>query len=234
MKMTVEKIRDMVKQDQKVKDSTSAEVEDLIKKMADLEKECQAAVDAGNVDAYYQKLQEKEKTAAALHVKKAFQEKINGILPVSEAAVREAWSGYVSGYNSKLDKQMAAFKAKRDELNAMYAAMVTLQNEACKTREYLAKAAGIPGEVKSFDMHKLSSMTRQPIEARFTNKSGAIKLDGFSCDDPDAVYYLACYEQENNIRFNSPSYDINTPAQKNERIRVQRVVARQEAFNDGD
>lgn len=230
MKMTIEKIREAVDRDKALKDNMQVEIDKLTKQIEKLESECQAANDAGDVDTYYQKLQEKEKTAAALHVKKAYLEKISSVVPVSDTAAREAWKSYVSVFNAKLDKQMSAFKAKRDELNAMYAAMVDLQNDACKTREFLARVSGIPFEFKTFEMHKLSDLTRLPIETRFTTKRGAIKLDGFNCDDPDAVYYLACYEQNHDIRFSGNGYDLVNP--NNERVRVQRVVARQEAFND--
>ena len=223
MKMTIEKIRDMVNQDQKVKATARAEVEALTKKMVDLEAECQAAVDAGNVDGYYAKLQEKEKTAAALHVKKAYLEKINSLLPVSEDAVHEAWRGYVSGYNAKLDKQMAAFKAKRDELNAMYSAMVDLQQNACEMREFLAAVASIPDyEIgRKFKMECLPTMPRSNIT--WSNDPGLITISGIDCADPDAVYYLACYEQNHNCRISSGYNELE------EAVRIQHVVCNQKS-----
>lgn len=218
MRMTVEKIRDMVNENQKVKNTTRAEVENLIKKMADLEKECQDAVDAGNVEAIYQKLQEKETTEAALRVKQSFQEKIDGILPVTEAAAREAWENYVSPYNKKLVKAMAEFKAKRDELNAMYSAMVDLQQKACETREFLTAAAGVPDLVKTFKMECLPAMPTRNIG--WSNDPGLITISGCDCADPDAVYYLACYEQNHNCR-------ISAYKKPEEAVRIQHVVGNQ-------
>lgn len=221
MKMTVEKIREILSQDKAKKEAAYAEVEELARKLAALEGECQAAVDAGNVDAYYQKRQEKEKTADALYVKKVSFDKNKDAIPVTEDAVREAWENYVSPYNKKLVKAMAEFKAKRDELNSLYSAMVDLQQKACETREFLAAVVGVPDYemVKKFNMECLPAMPTRKIG--WTNDPGLITISGCDCADPDAVYYLACYEQNHGCRI---SAGFKKPE---EAVRIQRVVGNQ-------
>lgn len=221
MKMTVSKIVELLKTHAEKKKETLSDVDSAKKRIETLDRELREAYEAADSNTYYEKLQEKQKAEAELTVKTGFLERIEHDNPVSLANAVEAWNNYVSGYNSKLDKAMSAFKAKRDELNAMYSDMLDLQNEACKTRELLAKSAGGFDKVDTFKMNHLPYIEDTVFAL---DMYGAIQLRGCSCLDPDAVYYLACYEQKHNVKLGTlMNHD-------DERIRVQSIVGRQRSI----
>ena len=191
MKLTIEKVFEKVKLNNDKRKGIDLEIEELAKAEAKLAEECQAAVTAGNVDAYIQANTEKERISAALYVKRNFKDGLK--TAVSEADALEAWSNYAGEYNKKLDKALSEFYAERDKLLEMYSGFVSLQGEACKTRDNLAGVTGISNPEKVFEMQYIPCLMG-------ANDPGAIKMGNWNIVDPYAVFYAACQEMKAGVR----------------------------------
>lgn len=207
--MTVEKFDEMIRKDKEAREAVGAEIKALLRRDSELDAEIAAAAEAGDVELYKVKKAEKDDVAIALHVKRARADKLSK--PATKEDAFAAWDNYVGGHNKKLKKAVAEFEAEREKFNAMYAALVDLQNDACVVRERLAAAVDVDPD--SFKMDTIPCATG-------VSALGLLNLGGISSKDPDANYYLACYSRKTGHDFVS-LYD---GRQEPEAFKVARVV----------
>ena len=188
--MTYSKFLEMLKRDAEEKNQLQADISALQKEQTALEEKMNAAADAGDTDRYLSLSVEHDTVAKKIYVKRSYQNKREPL--VDEAVAKEAWNDYVSGYNKKLKSSVAAFEAEKKKLCDMYSAMVELQKDACKVRESLGEAVGVPATI--FEMNTIPFIKSSPIDP----KDYAVQLQGLpGVTDPDACYYISNYVKAN-------------------------------------
>lgn len=183
--MTIEKFDEMIRKSKEALDAVNAEIKALLQRDSEIDAEIAAAAEAGDVALYKANKAAKDDVAISLHVKRTRADKLSK--PVTKEDAFAAWDNYVGGHNKKLKKALADFAAERDKFNAMYAALVDLQNEACVAREHLAAAVDVDPD--SFKMDTIPC-------ASGLETLGLLSLGGSNIKDPDANYYLACYSRK--------------------------------------
>lgn len=169
------------------RDKVAAEVEELKKAAAVLDKETEEAAMTGDVGLYLAKKKEKDANAETLYVKSTQLAAIKEELPADE--VLSAWENFVADYDKDIEKKMVAYDNLRKKLNDAYMDMVEAQAEALATRERMAKYLGIDSKSNSLNgcpeiIEKTFKMRLMPL--RVTSlRYGAMRLS-----DPDALFCL--------------------------------------------
>lgn len=180
--MTLERFDELIMKDAERREKLNAEINALLQKKDALEAAALADADAGDAVAYKAHIREKADIEADLFVKKTCLEKLRGTAKKEDAV--SAWDNYSAGYNKRMKKSLAEFKAEKEKLCAMYSKLVSMQSEAFAVRERLGDAVG--ADVQSFDMETIPCL-------RGIDEPGVLKLGGVGVHDPDAAYYLSNY-----------------------------------------
>ena len=185
--MTYEQFKTKVAEETAKTERLNAEIEALINQKAKLTDEILAAAAAGDLELYESKVEAQEKVDRSLTVKKAFL--ANQVSTITEKDARSAWANYVSDYNKRLKSGLAEYQKAKAALCAMYGSLIELQKAALKVREEISADSGT--ETESFEL--------DCIPFHNYGNGTLVRLSGFGCSDPDAVFYLADYTDRNNI-----------------------------------
>ena len=193
MKMTFDKILEIIERDRATRDKLNAEIQELILKESAFDAEMKAAAEAGNVDLFIEKSNEKAKVTSAIFVKRSYFDKLSS--SVSTEMAKDAWTNYTADYDKRLVRAVSAFEAEKEKLFKMYSDMIDMQQEACAVREQLANAVSL-----NSDAFMLKTV---PVQ-RGANVKGALRIGGTSILDPDFCYYLSHYiiKSGNNLILN--------------------------------
>jgi len=185
MKMTLDKFKQLIKEDAIKRVAVQNEIADLEKQKASLLADIKAAELAGDVDAYRAKKKELADVSEVLHVKRTYLD--NAKLPVTEDDARAIWDSFTGKYDKDMEKAISDFVSLREKLVAAYLNMVNMQNEACRTREDLCDVLGISNPDRAFPMQYI------PVQ-KGVDALGLIKKSNMQIQDPDFVYVAACME----------------------------------------
>lgn len=208
--MNLTKYFNLIADSKKKRDSLQQEINDLIKRESELAAAADDAAASGDVEKYMEIKAEKDKVSSIIYVKRSYMDKMPKATTEKDAF--DAWGDYVSDYNAKLRKGLAAFEDEKAKLCQMYSNLVALQQDALSKRDEIAADSGVDKESFKMDFIPVSS-------GNVIGEYGLLRLIGFNSCDADACYYLANYCKKNN----KPLVGMSTGSDSEE-LRITNVV----------
>ena len=178
-----EKIQESILNKQKLTDrQRTAEM-----KAQTLNAEAETAAASGDVEKYRELRSQATEQGELAYVLKKQIERDEG--NVCDADVTEAWARYRAEYEKKLNAGLKTFRESKMNMLRQYAEMVTLQRDACATRERLTRYLGR-------EVAPLAGGKDRALETRFSmeyipNEECLASIMGANVEDADAIYYLA-------------------------------------------
>ena len=202
--MTIKEIDKMIQDRQANHQSMIERQKEAERNAVRLNEEAEAAAVAGDVQKYRDlKSEAIDQESLAYVIGKQIE---NDDDRLDEAEALDAWKKYRADYEKKLNAGMKTFRETKLTMLRTYAEMVSLQREACATRERLSRYIGkIPSPV--------AAGRDKMIEGRFpmeylpcidVAEAGALSIIGARIEDPDAAYYLSSFGKNGQDLANDP------------------------------
>lgn len=107
------------------------EIDELIRREAELADAASAAAERGDVETYMAKTAEKERTTATIFVRRT---QLDRMKPFTDAEVLESWKDYAVGYNKEFIRKSGEYERAADVLRKMFVGLCELQNSALTMR----------------------------------------------------------------------------------------------------
>ena len=133
MKIKIEDLEKLSKENQLKKQSISEEINNLMQRESELIAAANEAAAAGEVETYEAKVKEKERVSTAIFVKRTQLAKLEKPFTVSE--VLDAWTDYTERYNKNFKKKWAEYSRALQDLRAVYLDLSKKQNELLLMRQ---------------------------------------------------------------------------------------------------
>lgn len=161
-----------------------------------LNAEAEAAAVAGDLDKYRElKTKAVEQEEIAYVLGKQIE---RGETRIDPDDISDAWNRYRADYEKKLHAGLKSFRETKLTMLRKYAEMVSLQRDACATRERLARYIGstvtplAAGKDKGLEIRFLMDC----IPCAENGTAGNLSIQGSDIRDPDAAYYLSSLGKE--------------------------------------
>lgn len=107
------------------------EIDELIRREAELADAASAAAERGDVETYMAKTSEKEKTTATIFVRRT---QLDRMKPFTDAEVLDSWKAYADTYNKEFIRKTGEYERAAEVLRKMFVGLCELQNSALTMR----------------------------------------------------------------------------------------------------
>ena len=167
-----------------------------------LNEEAEAAAVAGDVQKYRDlKSEAIEQESLAYVIGKQIE---NDDDRLDEAEAADAWKKYRADYEKKLNAGMKTFRETKLTMLRTYAEMVSLQRDACETRERLSRYLGKTPSIVGKDNVIEGRFPMEYLPCIDVAEAGALSIRGTRIEDPDAAYYLSSFGKNGQDLANDP------------------------------
>lgn len=167
-----------------------------------LNEEAEAAAVAGDVQKYRDlKSEAIEQESLAYVIGKQIE---NDDDRLDEAEASDAWKKYRADYEKKLNAGMKTFRETKLTMLRTYAEMVSLQRDACETRERLSRYLGKTPSLVGKDNMIEGRFPMEYLPCIDVAEAGALSIRGTRIEDPDAAYYLSSFGKNGQDLANDP------------------------------
>lgn len=148
----LEKLIQQCEQNAAERSTLEKEIEQLQAGLVLLEKEAEAAAQAGNTSLYREKRDAAQLATDSIFVCQKQMEKLSSLAAKQEAIA--AWEEYAAAYNKAFSKAWALYEKARQSLFESFMDIVNTQNDALRMRQLCGEAVGIQ---ENQGLYKLSS-----------------------------------------------------------------------------
>lgn len=197
-KTKIETMREKVAAKKNAIANVTRETEELELRIDTLQDQATEAANAGDFERYKSLSAEREDAQKELFVKQTYLNTLKGH-SVSEDEALEAWNEYAADYDKQFARLLSDYESKRDALLKAYGQLVDLQGEALTVKKDLYDYTGDAGLV--------NKLKCQLLPDGRSEQYGVVSMEGTGVKNADAVFYMACYEKQNNAKFNSWTVD---------------------------
>ena len=133
----LEELDRLLKESQAKKAALSDELNDLIRREAEIADAANEAAAAGDIDSFMAKNQEKDRISAAIFVKRTQLDRLDK--PFGPSEVVSAWSDYCDKYNKRFTKKLREYQKASEDLRKQFLELAKMQNALLWTRKRAAE-----------------------------------------------------------------------------------------------